>query len=418
MLDWRVEGESSPSDPNPPKLPRPSPRWGRILLVALLLILVTGAALLAGQARARETELRAELTQLIAEEARAQAFGQWEQGAWLVDPAASSTWRGRYAALYERPRSLPVLPFVQEITWGDQRVTVQVTWPTSITHPLTETRAYRLVEGTWRRTPRDDIVRTRTLREHSSAHFRLRGEEEVAALLDDRDLRLSLEALRARVVTYWPDTWGDYFLTLHAEPQELSPPVYFSDAQKLYINRPSIALLDPASPLPAKAQYRLAVTTAVVQWLTTPDWMRDPETRSILTLPQPGQPPTGDWIALYRILQQAEARHWALDGAQRRDLRNAWRTELAGTWPDPFQPFLDIDPDAADPEVRQRWLALTLVIERQIALNGPEVIGRMARTLVAYPPDEFSVPSFFQALVGGSSSDLEQLFREYVLTPE
>jgi hypothetical protein len=423
MMDWRVLGEEE----GLPSLPgEEEPRAGRVLARLwpwLLLLLVLGLALGAAvvwQARQREARLHADLAAIVEEEARAQAFGVPEQASTLADPLAPESWRQRYGLLFREERT-PLRPEIAEMEFEEERALLTVTWPEART-PITERRAYRLVDGAWRRAPLP-LQAWEPAGEQSTDHFLLRADAaDLEALTGDPALRLNLERLRGRVVTYWPHTWKDFFLTVTAQPQELSGPVYFADAQKLFVNSPPLALADPTSPLPWKAQYRLAVTSAVVEWLTTPEWLRQPFTESNdgleALLPEEEQG-LRNWVALWRILQQAEARQWALDGEQRVALRNGWREELGGVWPEPFAGPLPLDPDAADPEARRRWMAVSLLVERQIQIEGIHVPGRLATVLLDYPArNDFQVGQFFGVLIGGSANNVEQLSRDYILTPE
>ena len=421
MIEWDVLDDDRRLPIGTPKDEGPSPsrwrEWWRLLLL-LLVVAVGIGALMEWQTRQREQQIRADLMIVLEEEARSQAFAFRERAADLADPRSPYTWYERYVELFRTPRTLKNPPLIQEMVWDNWRVDVEVTWPDSPTS-VVEQRAYRFVNGVWRRTPRTDIVLAESIREKKTTFFELRGgEEDMTAMEEDRDLRLNLEALRARVVTYWPQTWKDYFLILNIEPQELSPPVYFKDAQKLYINRPSLAQIDPFSPLPRKAQYRLAVITAVIQWLTDPEWARSLEA-NIGTNELPSDlAARNDWMALILILQQTEARQWALHGWERRDLRNAWREELGGVWPNPFEGPLSLNPNKATPEERKRWLAITLLIEQRVVVGGVETIGRLAQTLHNYPTEGFRISNFFEALIGGSVHDVEAIYGDYVLTPE
>lgn len=419
-MDWQVLGDEErlPSAPaeNEPRARRAWARLWRWLLLGLLLVATLGAAVV-WQARQREEELRADLEATIEREARAQLFGVAAQAREFADPAAPQIWRERYAALFH-PQQSDLPPAVTRLALQEGRALVDVTWPGAPT-PIIEQRAYRVVGGAWRRSPLP-LEAWEAAGTRRTTHFSIQANAaDLAAFSDDPALRLNLERLRSRVVTYWPDAWADFFLAITVQPQELSGPVLFIDAQKLLVNSPDLALVDPAAPLPREAQVRLAITTAVVEWLATPESLRRPffgdRSGRFLETPDEG---VNNWWALWRILQAAEARHWALDSAQRRLLRNAWRAELAGTWPDPFAGPLPLSPEGTDPAARRRWLAVSLLVERQIEIGDVGTPGRLATILATYPTGSFQPGPFFAALIGGSEDNVEQLSRPYILTLE
>jgi len=421
MIEWDVldDDKQLPTGRIEEANPPPS-RWRRVLrwLLLLLLVIMGAFAALQWQTSQQEEQIKADLMIVLEEEARSQSFGFPERAADLADPRSDSTWYERYVDLFRVPHPLREAPTIEKMVWDNWRADVEVTWPAA-PNTMVEQRSYRLVNGVWRRTPRVDMVPAEAERERRSTFFLLQGgNDEITAIEEDRDLRLNLEALRARVVTYWPETWKDYLLTLHIEPQELSPPVYFNDAQKLHLNRLDLAQVDPFSPLPRKAQYRLAVVTAVVQWLTHPGWARElPANIGSHELP-PDVMPKNDWLAIMTILQQTEARHWALHGWERRNVRNAWREELAGVWPDPFNGPLPINLDKATPEERKRGLAVALLIEQKVDEQGIDTVGQLVQQLHSYPSDALVVSHFLEAIMGSSMNEMEAIYGPYVLQPE
>lgn len=422
MIEWDVldgeqnEGLGEPQQEGPQGAGIIWWRWLLLLFAVVLAVIIW----LAWQSQNGDQKLRADLNAVLQEEIHAQASGFTARAADLADPRASQSWFARYVDLFRRPYLVSDLPIIQDIIWNNSNVVALIEWPQSQA-PIIEQRAYRLVNSRWRRTPLPSsfIEPTTPKEERRTTYFMLRGAaHDMATMTDNAELRLNLEPLRSRVITYWPNTWDSFFLVINIEAQELSPAVYFMDAQKLYINRYELVPFDPSSPLSRKGQYRLAVIQAVVEWLTTPDWMRDKEIRNAQTELPAKFAASKDWLILYRLLQEAEARHWALDGSQRRELRNAWRAELAGEWSDPFAGALPLSPDVATPEERKRWLMLNLLIERQITLEGIGTAGRLATSMQDYLPQDFSHKYFFQSIIGGSTDEFETIIREYVLGTE
>ena len=421
MIEWEIlDSDNQLPTGRIEEVDPPPSRWGRMWRWLLLLLLVVIGALgaLQWQTWQQEEQIKADLMVVLKEEARSQAFGFPQRAADLADPRSPTTWYERYVDLFRVARPLRDSPIIEEMVWDNWRADVEVTWPNA-PNTIVEQRSYRLVNGVWRRTPLINMSAPEAVREKRTTFFLLQGgNEELTAIEEDRDLRLNLEALRARVVTYWPETWKDYLLTLYIEPQELSPPVYFNDAQKLYINRVNLAQIDAFSPLPRKAQYRLAIVTAVVQWLTNPQWARElPTNISSNELPAEVLP-RNDWLAVMTILQEIEARHWALHGWERRNLRNIWREELGGVWPNPFNGQLPINLHKASEEERKRGLAITLLIEQKVAQEGINTVGQVAQLLYTYPSDQFVVGDFFETIMGHSIDELEAIYGPYVLQPE
>lgn len=422
MLEWDVldgdknEGLGEPQQEGPQGAGIIWWRWLLLLFVIVLAVIIW----LGWQSQVRDQQLRTDLNVVLQEEIYAQASGFTGRAADLADPGVSQSWFARYVDLFRRPYSVSKFPIIQDIILNNSIIITLVEWPQSQAAVI-EQRAYRLVNSRWRRTPLPSsfIEPATPKEERRTTYFMLRGAaQDMATMTDDPELRLNLEALRSRVVTYWPNTWDSFFLVLNIEPQELSPAVYFMDAQKLYINRYELVPFDPSSPLSRKGQYRLAVIQAVVEWLTTPSLLRDKEIRNAQTELPAEFAASKDWIILYRLLQQAEARYWALDGSQRRELRNAWRAELAGEWSDPFAGALPFNPDLATPEERKRWLILNLLIERQIALKAIGTAGRLATSVQGYLPQDFNMIHFFQGVIGAEIDEFERITSEYVLGTE
>lgn len=403
MLDWHVD-EEIPQDALSDEPPRRQLRIGwrtALLLLTLLLISVTvGIAVL----RQREAALRAELDTHILQESRAMASGDRDLALPLVDPGAPSSWFVAYQSLFQR-RATHIAPTVQEVELIGETATTMVRWAT--TPPLIEPRAYRLIEGTWRRTPL--TIPTDQSSDLRTTHFALIGPPDaVKDLASTPGIQLNLEGLRRRVATYWQDTWDEYFLTVRVYPAEFAPAVRYADARNLHVNTVNLTPFDPTGALSPQSEYRLAVIKGVVAWLTTPDWVRAVRLNGSDMMSEADMEAAHDWFVMLDLLQEAEARHWALSEIEIERLQAQWRAEIGNQWVDPFRaPLPTGDMRLLNESDRQRRAMLHLMVERQVASGDISTIGRLARILNEYPPVYFSAEQFFSALIGGSPGDVQ-----------
>ena len=406
MVEWQVE-EHIPQDPLPEEPRRPRRVDWRGVAIILLIISVT-AGIVAAAGRYREEQLKVELNEVIRREANTMTYGAPDATLAFADPSASPQWLDGYTSIYNRSHSIPP-PTIQRVALRDTVATADVLWAT--TPPLRESRAYRLVDGEWRRTPLfipqpspDELEDLRT------THFAHVGPvSRVNDLARTPGLQLNLEGLRRRVATYWEDTWDEYFLTVRVYPVEFAPAVQYTDARNLHINSVNLTPFDPTSPLSPHSQYRMAVTDGVVKWLTTPDWVRELRLSGMTTMSAADLEASHDWFVMLDLLQAAEARHWALSESEVNRVLEAWKAEVGYQWINPFVAPLPQRSEAqswASDDAR-RYAMLNLLVERQIAVGDTGTIGRLARILQDYPPVYFSAEQFFSALVGGSPTDVQ-----------
>lgn len=413
MLDWQVE-EEIPKEPLIEETPRPWRLNWRGVAVILVIITITVGVVVAAL-RIREAQLTTELNEVIRREANTMTYGAPDATLAFADPFAPPDWRDRYVSIYNRSHSIPP-PTIQNVALRNDIATTDVVWAT--TPPFIETRAYRLLDGEWRRTPlfipqspTDELADLRT------THFALIGPDStVTDLATSPGLQLSLEGLRRRVATYWQDTWEEYFLSLRVYPVEFAPAVHYADARNLHINSLALTPFDPTLPLSPQSQYRLGVTEGVVRWLTTPEWMRQLRLSEMTTMSAADIETSHDWFVMLDLLQQAEARHWALSETEVHAMRQYWKGAISNQWVDPFTAPLPQRGEPWSEEEAQRYAMINLMIERQIAVGDISTIGRLARILQEYPPVYFDAEQFFSALIGGSPSDV-QMQMELWLSP-
>ncbi len=415
MVEWDVPGEdeaqSRAAKPHPPARRRTA--W-RLLAGLLLLALLLGVWLIWREARAREADLRADLTQVVLDEERTFHFGVAEQASELADPDAPVEWLVCYEAAFRIAIGKMPIPKITSIERQGSVAVVVLHYRDSTTTWQTQ-RAYRLVNNRWRRTPLA-AMQPGAHEATSTPHFRLLfSDGTVEASLD-------LETLRQNIIDRWPhNSCPDCVITMTLLPHPLVPPVFYMDARQLCLNNPDLVPPDSRSPLSPEMQYQLALVTGVVGALTIPDWLQAypstvfTPTSELMTTTEVSQ----EWLALLLMLQEAEARHWLLTEAQQRAVRNAWREELGGVWRLATDGQLPLNAREASGDARRRWLNVNLLIEYQVAHGGDEsTIGLLARTLLSYQPATFDAVRFFAALIGGSPSDLEFLSRDYVLGRE
>ncbi|MBA3533802.1 MAG: hypothetical protein H0T73_17940 [Ardenticatenales bacterium] len=459
-LEWKVLEEEEGSLPPDPLPVLPSPRrwwrWLALLLGVGLLVVVGLLGNARWQSKQQEEQLRRDLTEIIEAEARAQGFGLVEQVGTFADTGVPPTWRLRYLHLFEPERreraempdwgrffyfgigarpSTSGLPEVQALHLEEegQRVSVEIGWRGG--SQLTEQRAYRLVEGRWRRTPlqaglacswesgsqiayqlidgkwksapcREEAQRAGRV-ERAFPAFLLRGQSaDVAALSEPGEFYLGLDALQAHLAESWPTTLLlNPFITLTVEAQEFSGPVLrpSSNEASILLNSPESATLFPHVPLTNGAQYRLMVTHGLLFTLINSRQLG-------------GRIEGGDLTPSFIV--QAEARRWALTADEQRTLRNAWRTELKGEWSSPLAPQPQgnyINRKEAE-AFMSYCLSWHLLLEWMIEEGYVSSPGALARAMLESPQSDLQ--SLLTQLTGLSGEQLNAAARTYALTPE
>ncbi|MBA3532730.1 MAG: hypothetical protein H0T73_12465 [Ardenticatenales bacterium] len=410
MLEWKIVDEVEPAQSEPPPAARWR-RWGWLWVATLLLVAV--GHLLWFWLQVQEGRLQADIADAVLREERA-LRGDVVTERWytLSDPDAPADWQEGYHVSFAHAYDELPMPQIMVLALADDRALVQLTYESEVLDWQT-LRAYRLVGQEWRRTPVDGFLQKnqRAMMGQGERFQVVASEENIQFLEKHPEWWLDVGALQEHLQTTWPVSCAECSLYLTIHPQEFTPftlaPTTAPDRLPLLIPSPWLFQPDWDSPLPPANQYRLAVAAAVVAAHTYP---RNASGQ--------GRLPVGDGLALLRMLQQAEARQWALDESEHRAVRNEWRLELNGQWPTPFEGPLPTTLEDPQPEERERWLAVNLLLEKQMALAGPETPGTLAAILLSYDPSLFRWERFFQALIGGSMSDLESLSRDYVLTME
>ncbi|MDQ4076375.1 MAG: hypothetical protein M3220_09025, partial [Chloroflexota bacterium] len=172
MVEWDVPGEdeaqSRAAKPHPPARRRTA--W-RLLAGLLLLALLLGVWLIWREARAREADLRADLTRVVLDEERAFHFGVAELASELADPDAPVEWLVCYEAAFHTATGEMPTPEIMSIE-RQGNVAVMVLHYQDSPGTWQMQRAYRLVNNRWRRTP----LATLQSSAHgttSAPHFRL-----------------------------------------------------------------------------------------------------------------------------------------------------------------------------------------------------------------------------------------------------
>jgi hypothetical protein len=243
-------------------------------------------------------------------------------------------------------------------------------------------------------------------------HFTLIGPPEtLAALTGDGSLGLKLERLHEHLSASWPERWlGQDRFYLNVEPSELgflvgSP----TNMQTIVVNAPerSVNQMQLELPLPADAQYRLRVTTEVIEQLTTAQMGTGIFGERAFT-----------FSGILGELQQAEARHWTLTEAERRALLNHWRVQLEEGWVSPFDGPLVLSANSTPEEmeqIAQRQVAMSLVFDYLVEKRGVNVLGQMAQVLAERRPD---FATLCLEIAGGTLEELEAEVREYSLRTE
>lgn len=372
-------------------------RWLSLLGILLLVSGIT-AALLVQQGRERAARLRADLEVVIAAESRAQAFAQSAEARRLADPSAPDSWLRRYRSRFMESRlnewynywgwpAPELLPRLGAVDFDAERgiATVELHWEGR--SRWVEWRRYRQVEGRWRRSPLEPATEAGAERRYTvpiggalpdgwrelrSEHFLLRGPAaSIARLEPGAPYHVDLEGLYRAIV-------GDWFQGAAAPRGQIVIDIRPLENQSFFLsaNGPShVAVNDPEWlvprpdwPLDRRAQYRLALSSLVVQVLLDEDGR------------------VWDERLLFRLLLHNQAaRDWALDPQEREAMRELWRDRLDGEWRSP----LAARPRGGDRAAAERWfLSSALFLEQVVEEELVATPGEMARILRARDVDD------------------------------
>lgn len=353
--------------PDEPK-PRRRARWGLVgwLTLGALLLLLGGVV---GRWRVRDNEarLRQDIVRMVELEEAVRRVGAAAQASLLMDPDAAQSWRLWYESfLHQFPSSPPQVVAVDRAA-GIAVATLRYEQAEQVWQ---SERAYRLVQGEWRRTPMP-ATRWGEPRVYRSVHFTLwMSERDVAALPPDEFLAF-LEKFRAGYLLRWPAA-SDAPLTLHIEPHDLEPLQVGSSPPlaPLHLNSPLLFNQPDGGHLPLPDAYRLAVADAIAAALDVS--AADALSSSMLR---------ADYAeaSLYIALRHATVRALVLTEVQQRGYRQEVRAQAA--------PQGGLDPTTVT------FLAdyLTL-IEGEDAPGRLAVAYRQSTTLEAATVQAFGLP--------------------------
>jgi hypothetical protein len=385
-LSWHVAPEEAPRRPPPDASPvEPAPsrrRWLGLALAAgiVLLVLVAQMRRAADEARRERAALIVALGDHVVAEAQAMAAGQPGAAANWMDPAAVADWAVRYRRLFE---PAPVNPYnelcgVYGTEWhpnaarpaltlvnlagppGARRAVLRVAWAEG--SAATEPRAYREVDGGWRRTPLTKAEITRgAWRELVLGAWRVVGPAgDLRVLTTPTGPGVDFARLDEQVRQDVPRAASAVLSAgrVVVQPTELESPVIevgIAPEPRVVVNSPELALVNPDGPLSAGALYRLALVTSAAS-------------------------------ARYGQLGAAElpfGPFWALDDAERKAVRNHLRGVLDGAWRSQLaEEDAPVNEDRAPYERWQRGcISDALLVQQLLATRRveslAELIGRM-----------------------------------------
>ncbi|MBA3534219.1 MAG: hypothetical protein H0T73_20040 [Ardenticatenales bacterium] len=417
MLDWKVlEGEEVSLPPG--EITKPiRPRRGHWLLWLLGLFLLLVGLVAGGlwwRVREHEQLIRAQLTEFIEAEARVMAVGDPMQMRPFLDPQASSEWRTRYEILYGWSRPYVGLPALEEVRLENKGTLalVTVSWPAPVGGEKggrEERRAYRMVEGGWRRTAYP--IPKVELSEQRSPHFVLRAPPGYLGLWDE----LNLENFYQHIAERWPDEWqNEPHVTIIIEPEEFA--LMGESSSLIRTTSPEFSWFEMTSPLSARTQYRVRLMSEVL------DRVIEHQPPPPLHLSRQAIISAEQYRMLFYILLRAEEEHWILDEGQRRHLRNRWREQMAGTWRSPFERSLTVPDGASAEDVENagdlRQANLYFLIDYLIATEGRAIPGQLAQQMAATSLKTFDLATAVRAVTDKPLEQLEAEARDFALLPE
>lgn len=347
MLHWEVlDKRPLPDEPEP----RGRGRWALVGWLALgALLLLMGVA---GGWRVRDNEarLRQDIVQMVALEEEVRRVGISAQASLLMDPEAPQSWQFWYESfLREPPTGVPQVVAV-EPGIGSAVATLRTeqdgqAWQSE--------RAYRLVEGEWRRSPMP-ATRWGEPRTYHSPHFTLHLSERDAAILPPDEFLAFLETFREGFLARWPAASAAP-LTLHIEPHDLEP-LRVGDSPPLaplHLNSPLLFHQSTGGTLLPLDAYRLAVADAIAASL---DVSAEDALSSAMLRADYAE------ASLYTALRHATVRALVLTETQQQAYREALRAK-------------------ATPQSGLDQATLTFLADYLTLIEGEDAPGRLA---VAY----------------------------------
>lgn len=420
QVQWDVleEEQSLPLAETTPPDRRNTRGWLALLGALLLVVALLVTGLTWWQARVQRERLRADIEAVAREEARLVTVSPLERVAvaeQLLIPEPSEVWRQLYFRMpYQPTDDLVALPEVRDVQLqpGGRLTLVEVVWPAlpGALGEVAEWRAYRLVEGSWRRAPYP-------LGDESSEDVPLdglvlRATPTDRALLEERGLLTATLALRDHLHESWPASLlrqGTLYLAVDPREFESSVQMNFgANATTILVNSPRFEPRNPTSRLSAGAQYRLALGYVLMMKL-------------VVTPPFEGALDSVDARArvarsqdVLWALRTAEARHWALDDGERAALRDATRATLGDSWPldtgTPEGTLFGLDDSNRD------RAALDLLMDFLVEREGRAVLARLAHATVDQEPTAFSLDQAVQDATGTSLQALDEELRAFART--
>lgn len=382
---WDIGPEEAAPSPTEPH-PQPRQGWRSVaLLAAAALIFLGGLALkTTGDARREREQLTATLVGVMQAEARAQAGQDKAAAEQLLDPEAPRDWAQRYRRLFgpspvnpynelcgvygpewHPADSQPVVTIEGErARGGSQRVLLTVAWLGG--SAPSERRAYRQVDGAWRRSPLTESERTRGARQSRQVgEVLIEGPAgDVAALASDPALAVDFAALDRRVrsdlAVTPPFTSRPVPVTrVVVRPTELESAVIevgIAPERLVVVNSPALALVNPDGPLSAAGLYRLALVQAVLSAR----------------------------YSQFGVSELPFGPYWALSDAERKEIRNHLRRALDGAW----RSQLSREPGAAEvyqmrhrayDEWQRRCISDALLVQQLLETGRVDTIAELVR---------------------------------------
>ena len=372
---------------------KPTPRWLRILLKILAVLLALGmvvAGVIAWRYYAVHQRLKKDLTMMIQEEERIRSLGGINAVPDIIDPQAPKSWRFRYLSSVRARKGRPE-PEIRvtkvEYDGFDSRVTL-------LADGVRQYRHYRLYAGkNWRRAP--FIARGWGYKQtiENAAGFEIIYWDEDEALAQELANALPDLAAIMQRLGLAPET-----TRLMIIPQEFGDLVRpAKETRGLVLNSPHVDWIDV--PLPG----------------LTPQQTLRAELGKHLMADARGQTPVDSHLPgaarVQNAIDEVLAWQWAVGDAPDASIA-AWTATLEGHWISPvtgMPPNLltQLPPDASDAAARlmMAWL---------LRKKGPDALLALSAAL----PQAESWDDVYAQVVGLTAAQVEQLTRQWMQHPQ
>ncbi len=372
---------------------KPTPRWVRILLKILAVLLVLGAmaaGVIAWRYYAVQQRLITDLTTVIQEEERIRSLGGINAAPDLIDPRAIESWRFRYLSSVRARKGYPAPEIkVEKVEYDgfDARVTLQM-------NGVRQYRHYRLYAGhDWRRS---SFVATGWGYKQTSQNadgFEIIYWDEDEAFV--QDLLEDIPQLWAQMQQLGLAVANHKLILIPQEFGDLVHPARLTEG--IVLNSPHVDWIVP--PFPGQTPQQM------LRFELSHRLIADARYQTPVNSTLPGA------VRVQHAIDEILAWQWAAGDVPDAGIA-AWRRALNGHWVSPvtgLPPSLmtELSPDAPD-------VAARLMMAWMLRKEGPDALLALSAAL----SDASNWDEAYRQVAGLTAAQVEQFTRQWMQHPQ